>query len=92
METMCTLDPNRWKGCKETIHFCRMFNKFFDVLNTRFLLEGKQKRNENLDPYKSIDDGRLKVGMHCTDTYMYIMGVQYIRYFVYFYMHAVAKR
>ena len=45
----------------ETERFCRMFNTFFDTLNTRSLEESHCKRNENLDAYRSADDNRLKV-------------------------------
>jgi hypothetical protein len=45
----------------ETENFCRMFNKFFDCLNTRKLEEATEKRNENLACYSSGDDPRLKV-------------------------------
>ena len=40
--------------------FCRIFNKFFDVLNTRSLDEGRIKKNPDLNPFKE-DDPRLKV-------------------------------
>jgi hypothetical protein len=45
----------------ETEKFCRMFNRFFDCLNTRNLNEATQKRNEDLRPYTRADDDRLKV-------------------------------
>ena len=44
----------------ETEKFCRIFNKFFDIFNTRSLDEGRIKRNPDLDPFKE-DDPRLKV-------------------------------
>lgn len=43
----------------ETVHFIRTFNKFFDCLNVRNLLEGKNKRNPDLNPYRNVNDPRL---------------------------------
>ena len=45
----------------ETEKFCRMFDKFFDCLNTRRIGEGKEKRKPDLDPYTSINDKRFAV-------------------------------
>lgn len=45
----------------ETAKFCRMFDRFFDCLNTRNAVEGKHKRKPDLDPYRSDKDARLKV-------------------------------
>lgn len=45
----------------ETENFCRVFNKFFDCLNTRSLEEAARKRNKDVDCYRSGDDTRLKV-------------------------------
>ena len=44
----------------ETVNFIRHMDKFFDCLNVRHLYEGRNKRNENLNPYTSTDDARLK--------------------------------
>ena len=44
----------------ETEKFCRIFNKFFDIFNTRSLNEGRVKKNPDLYPFKE-DDSRLKV-------------------------------
>lgn len=43
----------------ETILFIRHMNKFFDILNVRSLVEGRNKRNSDLNPFKSIEDERL---------------------------------
>ena len=34
-----------------TEKFCRVFNKFFDIFNTRSLDEGTIKKNHDLDPF-----------------------------------------
>ena len=44
----------------ETVKFIRHVNKFFDCLNTRNLNEGIRKRNDNLTPYTTTEDERLK--------------------------------
>ena len=44
----------------ETVHFIQNMNKFFDVLNTRNLNEGKRTRNPNLAPYTDPRDPRLQ--------------------------------
>ncbi|CAC5356777.1 THAP9 [Mytilus coruscus] len=43
----------------ETVLFIRNFNKFFDCLNVRNLLEGCNKRNPDLEPFTGVDDPRL---------------------------------
>lgn len=48
----------------ETEKFCRMFDKFFDCLNTRSLLEATRKRKPDLKPYFSSKDSRLEVSYH----------------------------
>lgn len=45
----------------ETEKFCRLFDKFFDCLNTRSIDEAKYKRKPDLRPYYSAKDSRLKV-------------------------------
>ncbi len=45
----------------ETERFCRMFDKFFDCMNTRCIQESKHKRKPDLRPYYSPNDSRLKV-------------------------------
>ena len=44
----------------ETANFCLIFDKWFDCLNARYLVEGVRKRNENLMPYKDSQDVRLQ--------------------------------
>jgi hypothetical protein len=56
----CEEPVNVYADTTETERFCRFFNRFFDCLNTRNLYEGKQKRNDDLLPYTSSDDIRLK--------------------------------
>ena len=53
--------------------FIRIFDRFFDMMNTRCLEEGMQKRKPDLAPYKLSDkEDRLKVSM--TDiSYMLIL-------------------
>lgn len=48
---------------KETEHFIRQFDRFFDCLNVRSLYEWEQKKKEDLKPYTSPEDVRLKVGI-----------------------------
>ena len=45
----------------ETERFCRMFDDFFDMFNTRSVNEAKRKRKPNLSPYYNRDDPRLDV-------------------------------
>ena len=45
----------------ETEKFCLMFNRLFDCFNTRHLMEATQKANDDLKPYSTMDDIRLKV-------------------------------
>ena len=45
----------------ETERFVRMFDRFFDMLNTRCLEEGIQKIKPDLHPYRSLLDERFKV-------------------------------
>ena len=54
---------------EETSKFCRMFDKFFDCLNTRRAGEGKQKRKPDLDPYRSDKDFRFEVCSWCVVYY-----------------------
>lgn len=54
----------------ETRRFVRMFNKFFDLLNVRSLMEATRTRNPDKEPYKSPADSRLKVFL-VTNTYIF---------------------
>lgn len=47
----------------ETAKFCRVFDRFFDCMNTRSLSEGRQKRKPDLEPYRSHKDSRLAVSI-----------------------------
>ena len=49
----------------ESEHFCRMFDKFFDLFNTRSVTEAQRKKKPNLSPYYNRDDPRLDVSF-CT--------------------------
>lgn len=44
-----------------TEKFCRMFDRFFDMLNTRSLTEGRKENKPDLLPYYSPKDKRFKV-------------------------------
>ncbi|CAB3995756.1 Hypothetical predicted protein [Paramuricea clavata] len=44
-----------------TVEFIKMFDKFFDCMNTRSLTEASRNRKPDLAPYTSPDDSRLKV-------------------------------
>lgn len=46
---------------KETVRFVKMFDKFFDMLNTRSLDEAQYKGKPDLAPYRSPEDERLEV-------------------------------
>ena len=50
--------PEQVKG---TVKFVRMFDAFFDCLNTRSLTEAAKRKKSNLAPYRSPEDPRLKV-------------------------------
>ena len=46
---------------KQTERFVRMFDRFFDMLNTRSLEECVHKRKPDLAPYRTSQDTRLEV-------------------------------
>jgi len=46
---------------KETERFVRKFNKFFDLFNVRSLTEYIKQRKPDLEPYRDVEDKRLKV-------------------------------
>lgn len=54
------LEMTRKPGLQSTVTFIRNVNKFFDCLNVARLHQGQRQRNENLMPYTSPDDPRLK--------------------------------
>lgn len=45
----------------ETARFVKIFDRFFDMLNTRSLKEHIFQRKPDLSPYHTPDDVRLKV-------------------------------
>lgn len=53
------LDEFYGENVSEMVHLIRTFNKFFDCLNVRNLLEGRSKRNPDLNPYRNVNDARL---------------------------------
>ena len=46
---------------RETVRFIRIFDKFFNLMNTRSLEEGIRKRKPDLLPYRTPDDPTLDV-------------------------------
>lgn len=46
---------------KQTERFVRMFDRFFDMMNTRSLEECVHKRKPDLAPYRTSGDTRLEV-------------------------------
>lgn len=50
-------------GTEETERFCRIFDKFFDIFNTRVIEENIRKKKPNLKPFYGDDDSRLKVSI-----------------------------
>ena len=46
---------------RETRHFIRMIDLFFDCLNVKSTLEGQLKRKQFRSPYYSPSDERFKV-------------------------------
>ena len=48
-------------GTKETRVFIRNIDKFFDCLNVKSPMLSTLKRNDNIAPYTSSSDDRLKV-------------------------------
>jgi hypothetical protein len=43
----------------ETVRFIQMFNKFFDIMNSRNLMEATHTRNPNVAAFSSAEDERL---------------------------------
>ena len=46
---------------EEMEHFCRMFDKFFDLFNTRVIEKANRKKKTWFKPFYADDDLRLKV-------------------------------
>ena len=49
------------KDTEETERFCLMFDRFFDMLNTRAIDEGMRRKKPDLKPYEKVDDERFQV-------------------------------
>ena len=54
---------------RETRHFIRMIDRFFDAMNVKNPLEGQQKRKGSRAPYYSATDERFKVRSRCVNNY-----------------------
>ena len=52
---------------RETEHFARFFDRFFDCMNVRDFNSAVYKRKPDLRPYKSCSDSRLSVREHAAD-------------------------
>ena len=48
---------------EETEQFCRLFDRFFDMLNTRAIDEGIRRRKPDLKAYEKVDDSRFQVSV-----------------------------
>ena len=48
---------------EETERFCMMFDRFFDMLNTRAIDEGIRRKKVDLKPYEKVDDERFQVNV-----------------------------
>ena len=48
---------------KETEQFCIVFDRFFDMMNTRAIDEGLWRRKSDLKAYEKEDDSRFQVGI-----------------------------
>ena len=62
-------------GATETVIFCKMFDRFFDCLNTRSLYEGSHKRKDDVKPYRSPTDQRFQVKCFRIHRYITICNV-----------------
>ena len=63
-----TLAYEKKPHLKETEHFVRVFDMFFDLMNTRCITEAIKKRKPNLAPYTNDleSERRLQVQWKCT--------------------------
>ena len=52
------------KDTEETERFCLMFDRFFDMLNTRAIDEGMRRKKPDLKPYEKVDDERFQVNVY----------------------------
>jgi len=48
------------ESVKSTTEFVEIMNKWFDTVNVKHLFEGRNTRNLNLEPFKNIEDERLR--------------------------------
>ena len=58
------LDSFYGQEVQGTVKFIKMFDNFFDCMNTRSLTEASRNRKPNLSPYTSPSDSRLKVNIN----------------------------
>ena len=49
------------KEIEETEWFCSMFDRYFDMMNTRAIDEGLRRRKPDLKAYEDKDDSRFQV-------------------------------
>ena len=49
------------QGTEETEKFCQMFDRFFDMLNTRIIHQEIRSRKPDLAAYETVDDSRFEV-------------------------------
>lgn len=49
------------KDTEETEQFCSMFDRYFDIMNTRVLDEGLRQRKPDMKAYEDKDDSRFQV-------------------------------
>lgn len=54
------LEQLKWEGTEETIKFIRKVNEFFDILNGNYSFEGIRKKNDELKPFRNVDDNRFQ--------------------------------
>ena len=48
---------------EEREQFCRLFDRFFDMLNTRANDEGIRRRKPDMKAYEKVDDCRFQVSV-----------------------------
>lgn len=60
------------ENVKETVKFVTNFDKFFDMLNVKNLINGKHRRKDFQLPYNSISDSRLNVCQYAADSEVHL--------------------
>ena len=55
------------QGTEETEQFCRTFDRFFDMLNTRIIHQEIRSKKPDLAAYEKADDSRFEV--YCISAY-----------------------